>query len=377
MPEEPINNNPTPTPEPVPEPAPASEPEPVPEPTPAPEPAPTPIEQPTPAAAPITTAPAVAAAPTTKSNKGKIIAIICACVGLAVIAAVGIIIFIMNSSDKLYCEKDGQNFTIAFNDKDIVGVTYVGVGILTESLDDLKKDQKESGLSASKYVEQLGNFAVRSGAKCTFKGQELKAEDSDWSKYYDYDYDDDDDDYDYDDDDDYDWKKYYDDEDDDDDVHYNPASLSSCSSAEECIEKLAIKNVTVEQYNKAIGFEGTYNAARSKSGEWENYAWEFSNGDTLKALFYISSKTAEIEVDYDYSAHAGNGNIDGYDTVKDRIESGISYNELKKALGGKDGLLSEKDTYSTKRLWIDSDSRKYIEARIDEDGQVTSVFGAK
>ena len=155
------------------------------------------------------------------------------------------------------------------------------------------------------------------------------------------------------------------------------ASASSCSSAEECINALSIDDdMTVEQYNKAIGFDGVLDDGY-QSEYTKTYVWKFSNGDELTAEF-SSYGGVEIEVEYNRSAHAGNGDIDGYSSIEDRIKGGVSYDELKAALGGKDGLLSAKSDYSTKRIWIGSDSRRYIEARISNGtNQVTSVFGQK
>ena len=189
----------------------------------------------------------------------------------------------------------------------------------------------------------------------------------------------DDDDRDYNDEDDYDYNYDDDDEDEDDNNESKKSTktLSSCSSAEECINKLDIdEGITVEQYNAAIGFDGVVDKDAYQSSYTTTYSWTFDNGDKLTAEF-SSYGDIEIEVDYDYSAHTSNVDLDGYDTVRDKIEDGITYEELKAAFGGVDGLLSAKNEYSTKRLWVGSTSKKYIEARIDDDGMVTSVTGMK
>ena len=160
-------------------------------------------------------------------------------------------------------------------------------------------------------------------------------------------------------------------------------TLSKCSSASDCINKLEIsEGITVEQYNEAIGITGTVDEDAYNSEYSTTYIWKFSNGDKLKAQFSEYSKIS-ISVDYDFSAHANMGaNLDGYDTIKDKIESGITYDELKAAFGV-DGLRSERygyndsDSKAGKYLWVGSSAASYIEANVDSHNIVTSVFGRK
>ena len=320
-------------------------------------------------------APAAAPAPIKKAGKGKVIAIVCSIVGVVIAAAVVIIILVMNNSDKLYCERGGENVTFAFNNDNIVGLTWVGSGMNT-SLEEIQEDFKSSKMSTYDYMKLVGQQLTRTGAKCTLKGEEIKAE----SNAFDFDFDDEEED---DDEDEEDYDFDFDDEEEDEDDYSSEkkpssANLSSCGSAEECINSLSIEDgVTVADYNKAIGFEGTLDTDGYQSESTKTYIWKFDNGDELSAEF-SSYGGVEIEVEYNRSAHAGNGNIEGYSSIEDRIKSGVSYDELKAALGGKDGLLSAKSDYSTKRIWIGSDSKKYIEARINSStNQVSSVFGQK
>lgn len=153
-------------------------------------------------------------------------------------------------------------------------------------------------------------------------------------------------------------------------------TLNKCSSAADCIANLDnSEGVTVEQYNQAIGFNGTLGP--SSSSYSKTYTWKFDNGDELKAKFSDYGKV-DLEVDYEYSAHTSDVNLDGYDTVADRIEDGISYAELKAALGGVEGLLTRRSSYDTKEyLWVGSTAAKYIEASVNEKGLVTFVSGRK
>lgn len=154
------------------------------------------------------------------------------------------------------------------------------------------------------------------------------------------------------------------------------ATLAKCSSAADCIQNLDnSEGTTVEQYNQAIGFDGTLDTDSSSYSK--TYVWKFDNGDELKAKF-SSYGEVDIEVDYEYSAHTSDVNLNGYDTVSDRIEDGITYAELKAALGGVDGLLSRRSSYGTKEyLWVGSTSARYLEATVNEKGLVTFVSGRK
>ena len=153
-------------------------------------------------------------------------------------------------------------------------------------------------------------------------------------------------------------------------------ALAKCSSAADCIQNLDnAEGTTVEQYNQAIGFSGTVDPDSSSYSK--TYIWKFDNGDELKATFSSYGKV-DLEVDYEYSAHTSNVNLNGYDTVSDRIEDGITYAELKAALGGVDGLLSRRSSYDTKEyLWVGSTAARYIEATVNEKGLVTFVSGRK
>ncbi|MBR6964927.1 hypothetical protein IKH83_01285 [Candidatus Saccharibacteria bacterium] len=336
-------------------------------------------EQAAPAEAPAAPAeaPAAAAPAPTKSKKGKIIAIVCAIV--VVLGGVGaaIALLLLNNSDKLVCSTNYGEITLAFNDNDIVGLSVAGVDF-DMNLDTLKSYQKMSGLSPRDYVKTIGKTLETSlGTTCKINGEALTPESNnqnnnpyDYKNLFNFDNEEEEEE----DDDDYDYSSLFP---SNDNSNKQSSSLGSCGSAEECINSLSIDDdMTVEQYNKAIGFDGVLDDGY-QSEYTKTYVWKFSNGDELTAEF-SSYGGVEIEVEYNRSAHAGNGDIDGYSSIEDRVKGGVSYDELKAALGGKDGLLSAKSDYSTKRIWIGSDSRRYIEARISNStNQVTSVFGQK
>ncbi len=157
-------------------------------------------------------------------------------------------------------------------------------------------------------------------------------------------------------------------------------TLKKCDSALDCIQNLDnAMGITVEQYNAAIGSDGTVDPDAYNSEYETTYIWEFSNGDKLSATFSEYSKVS-IEVKYNFSAHINtNVNLDGYDEVQDEVEHGITYDELKAALGGIDGLLTKRSGYYGDKgyLWVGSTAARYIKADVDENNIVTFVTGVK
>lgn len=158
-------------------------------------------------------------------------------------------------------------------------------------------------------------------------------------------------------------------------------TLTKCSSASDCMENIETgKGITVEQYNKAIGFSGKLDSSSSEYSK--TYVWTFSNGDKFTARFSDYSDI-DIEAEYEKSAHTSTKvDLDGYDDLADKLEAGqLTYNELKRALGGVDGLMKTRYAYSDgttsySYLWVGDTANKYLSAYV-EDGIVTSVTGRK
>ena len=223
----------------------------------------------------------------------------------------------------------------------LVIAAVVAIIIVNNNHNDAAKKDAETELANIELAEQFG--------------EDLPIDNNEQSYSYDYDY------------------SY-----DSDSTTNSAASttLAKCSSAADCIQNLDnAEGTTVEQYNQAIGFSGTVDPDSSSYSK--TYIWKFDNGDELKATFSSYGKV-DLEVDYEYSAHTSNVNLNGYDTVSDRIEDGITYAELKAALGGVDGLLSRRSSYDTKEyLWVGSTTARYIEATVNEKGLVTFVSGRK
>ncbi len=192
---------------------------------------------------------------------------------------------------------------------------------------------------------------------------------------YDTNYDDDNYDYDY---DDYDYRT-------DEEKENATKTLKKCSDAADCMKTLEIESgYTYEQYNAAIGFKGVKDTDAYESEYTKTYIWTFDNGDTIKAEFSDYSNIY-LSAEYVKAKHTNSKvDIDGYEDVEDEIEDGtVTYDKLKKALGGVDGLITKRTLYysddaeNVDYLWVTSTAEKYINASVNEDGIVEYVSGRK
>ncbi|MBR5027407.1 hypothetical protein IKX64_02370 [Candidatus Saccharibacteria bacterium] len=141
-------------------------------------------------------------------------------------------------------------------------------------------------------------------------------------------------------------------------------SISKCGDAFKCLEKID-EDATISSINELTGIEG-------KVSNYSDtvYVWEFSNGETIE----FSTSYFRATIDYDTDLHKNSSiNLDGYNSVKDQVRSGITVDALAEALGGK-GLLYEKSNSGSGYLWVDADGG-YLRASVSSKGNVTFVSG--
>lgn len=142
-------------------------------------------------------------------------------------------------------------------------------------------------------------------------------------------------------------------------------NLSKCGDAFKCLEKID-EDATVESINELTGIEGKVSSYSDTV-----YTWEFSNGESLK----FSTSYFGIEVDYETKLHKDSSvDLDGYNSIKDQVKSGVTLDELVSALGGKKGLLYKKDYSGTGYLWVDGDGG-YLRASVSNSGKITFISG--
>lgn len=129
----------------------------------------------------------------------------------------------------------------------------------------------------------------------------------------------------------------------------SPSKTKGNCTAVECIKKINPEN-TVEQINNIIGFEGEL-----IDEKYNIYYWELSEETGVKMAYYSSAK-GTVTIDYDRDSLA-NSKVDfsRYSELKPKINEGISYNDFISYIGGVQGTVIEKSSYSTKYVWVSSD----------------------
>lgn len=133
------------------------------------------------------------------------------------------------------------------------------------------------------------------------------------------------------------------------------ASKGKCSVFE-CVKNLSADN-TLEQVNEIIGFEGVViqESDENSTSKWKIYKWDLTDDTSIEVTVYESSKTISIASNYPKDL-IKNKDVDltKSSEIKSRIneEDGLMYDEVKEILGGVDGTLTKKSSYSNTYVWI-------------------------
>ena len=121
----------------------------------------------------------------------------------------------------------------------------------------------------------------------------------------------------------------------------------------EYMDKIKPEN-TVEEINSIIGSDGEL-----VDEKYNKYYWKLSENVGIEVAYYSSTK-GTIKLDIDKSKIAiKNVDFSKYNELKDKVKSGITYDEFKTYLGNIDGVIVEKSSYSTKYTWA-SENGSYI-----------------
>lgn len=139
--------------------------------------------------------------------------------------------------------------------------------------------------------------------------------------------------------------------------------------AVECIKKINPEN-TVEEINNIIGFEG-----KLTDEKYNKYYWELTD-DTGVEVSYYSGTKGTIRIYYDRDSLA-NKKVDfsRYDELKPKINEGISYKDFIAYIGGVEGTIIEKSSYSTKYVWVDEDGSYLNGSFSSSSGNCTLASG--
>lgn len=149
----------------------------------------------------------------------------------------------------------------------------------------------------------------------------------------------------------------------------SPSKTKGNCTAVECIKKINPEN-TVEQINNIIGFEGEL-----IDEKYNIYYWELSEETGVKMAYYSSAK-GTVTIDYDRDALANSKvNFSRYSELKPKINEGISYNDFISYIGGVEGTVIEKSSYSTKYVWVSSDGSYLNGTFSSSSGKCTFASG--
>ena len=143
-------------------------------------------------------------------------------------------------------------------------------------------------------------------------------------------------------------------------------NVDSCSDAFDCVAKIN-GVMTVAEINKMTGITGEQSAYSDT-----RYTWTFPNGEELEA----STSYFDVSVDYKAAEHKDSSiDLSGYNNIKDRIKSGVTYDEFVSALNGAKGTVYKKGEYSTGYLWVDGKGGYLYVTVSNTTGQISFVGG--
>ena len=126
------------------------------------------------------------------------------------------------------------------------------------------------------------------------------------------------------------------------------AAIKGNCHALDCIKQIELDS-KIDAINSIMGFEGTL-----KDEKNEVYIWEINDDEEIKVQFY-KSEASTITASYDKdSLKSDKVDFSRYDELKPLIKNGITYDDFKSYIGGQDGTLIEKSSFSNKYVWVDS-----------------------
>lgn len=148
----------------------------------------------------------------------------------------------------------------------------------------------------------------------------------------------------------------------------NGEKIKGNCTAVECIKQIKVEN-TVEEINKIIGITGELTDEK-----YNEYYWEISENTGITVTYYSSAK-GNIKVDADRDTFK-NSKVDlsQLDTIKAKINDGLTYDQVKSYLGNVDGVLTEKGTVTNKYTWVNSNGGYVNVSFSATSGKCTSMF---
>jgi len=132
-------------------------------------------------------------------------------------------------------------------------------------------------------------------------------------------------------------------------------------------------DITLEEANKVIGFEGTLD-----SDSLPVYEWKVSDESSIRIQFSTYDEKAismTMEVD---TSEIKNKNVDfsKIDEVKEKAQAeGLTYDEVKSYFGNVDGVIIEKSDGITRYIWVDEEESYIRVSFYKSTGKTASLTG--
>ena len=262
----------------------------------------------------------------------------------------GILIFIIVSltSEKLICKSSEGNITIMYNSKTITGYKASGI---TFDMDIANGQVSEIGIN--QYLEAFKEwFRTNTSGSCEQKTKSNNSNVNNDNFNNDY--------------------SSGNDNSNNSNINNNSENNEKTTSkctAIECIKQIKTES-TVEEINQIIGFNGELVDER-----YDEYYWKISETSGISVTYY-SGTTGNIKVDVEQDTlRDSRVNLSQMQTIKDKINDGLTYEQVKSYVGNVDGILIEKSSYSLNYIWVNANGG-YMDAYFSvSDGYCTIMSG--
>lgn len=137
----------------------------------------------------------------------------------------------------------------------------------------------------------------------------------------------------------------------------------------ECIKLIDPKN-TVAEIDEIIGIKGELTEA-----QYNKYYWKLSE-DTGITVTYYSSPTGTIKIDAEKDSYKDSQvDLSQMETIKAKINDGLTYDQIKAYVGGAEGVLTEKSSSSLSYTWVNSNGGYLNTSFSVSKGTCTYMFG--
>ena len=149
------------------------------------------------------------------------------------------------------------------------------------------------------------------------------------------------------------------------------SSKGKCSVLK-CMEKLNAE-MTVEEINEVIGFEGT---KKNETDSYVVYEWDITDDTGINAQFHTKYNTATISANYPSSMIKKTADFSKWKDIQAKIKTkeSLKYDEFVEMVGGVEGVIKQITNSSTSYSWENADGG-YLTGYFNKDNKCTMATG--